>query len=343
MSRFSGCSSTSRRAGRGFTLIELLVVIAIIAILVSLLLPAVQQAREAARRTQCRNNLKQLGLALHNYASTHMQFPPASIVDRDRIRQPWSAQAMLLPFVEGGNEYTKIDFSLGYHDAGNRSNFPPNGIATQRIPVLLCPSEINDRVRLNSAGQPEYFPLNYALNMGQYLIFNPVGGQDGGGAFAPNGRIRERDFTDGLSNTIGMAEVKAFQPRVQDAVLPSASPTVPQSLAGLVSGGAYAALGHTEWVCGRSLHTGFTTQFGPNTRVPFSVNGQEVDVDFSSSREGNSPTLPTLAVITSRSFHTGMVNALLMDGSVRSITSNLDLSTWQRLGARSDGQVIGEF
>lgn len=179
--------------------------------------------------------------------------------------------------------------------------------------------------------------------MGQYLIFNPVGGQDGGGAFAPNGRIRERDFTDGLSNTIGMAEVKAFQPRVQDAVLPSASPTVPQSLAGLVSGGAYAALGHTEWVCGRAVHTGFTTQFGPNTRVPFSVNGQEVDVDFSSSREGNSPTLPTLAVITSRSFHTGMVNALLMDGSVRSITSNLDLSTWQRLGARSDGQVIGEF
>jgi len=334
---------SSGRVRRGFTLIELLVVIAIIAILVSLLLPAVQQAREAARRTQCRNNLKQLGLALHNYASTHMQFPPSTIVDRDRIRQPWSAQAMLLPFVEGGNEYAKIDFSLGYHDAGNRSNFPPNGIATQRIPVLLCPSEINDRVRLNSAGQPEHYPLNYVMNMGRYLIFNPVGGQDGGGAFAPNGRIRDRDFTDGLSNTIALSEVKAFQPRVQDAVLPVVAPTTPQSFSASVSGGAFAAMGHTEWVCGRALHAGFTSLFGPNTVVPYTVNGQAVDADFGSSREGVSASLPTYGAITSRSFHTGMVNALLMDGSVRSITSNIDLGTWQRLGDRSDGQVIGDF
>ena len=142
------------RRRSGFTLIELLVVIAIIAILVSLLLPAVQQAREAARRTQCRNNLKQLGLALHNYATSHVAFPAACYIDGNRITQPWSAHAMLLPFLEGGNQYALINFSLGYHDAGNKSNFPPNGIASQKIPGFLCPSDVNDRVRNNAAGVP---------------------------------------------------------------------------------------------------------------------------------------------------------------------------------------------
>jgi prepilin-type N-terminal cleavage/methylation domain-containing protein len=328
----------------GFTLIELLVVIAIIAILVALLLPAVQSAREAARRTQCKNNLKQLGLALHNYLGTYTKFPPSGIVDGARITQPWSGQAMLLPYVEGSNEYTKINFSLGYHDGVNKSAFPPNGIATQRISVLLCPSDVNDKQRSNaSTGLPEHYPLCYALSVGQYHVFNPSNRADGGAAFAPNGRLADRDIVDGLSNTLAMAEVKAYTPRFQDATLPSTMPANPAAAVSSMSGGSFGNTGHTEWVCGRTVHTGFTTTFVPNTVVPYTASGVNYDIDICSSREGTSATLPTMGAMTSRSYHVGIVNALLMDGSVRSISNNIDRGTWQNLGQRADGQVIGEF
>lgn len=334
------------KRNKGFTLIELLVVIAIIAILIALLLPAVQQAREAARRIQCKNNLKQLGLAMHNYLSTHSVFPPSSVVNPNiTSQQPWSGQAFLLPFLEGSNEYNLIDFSVGYHHATNRAAFPPGGPAQLRIPVLMCPSDPNDRTRTDASGQPEHYPLCYALSMGEYQIYNPTNGRDGGGAFAVNGRLGAQSYTDGMSNTIGMAEVKAFTPRIHDATLPATMPVRPEDVSTSVSGGAWSPQNaHTEWVCGRSIHNGFTTTFTPNTRVPHvAPDGITYDFDVSSHREGSSLTEITYGVITSRSYHVGIINALMMDGAVRSIGENIDLLTWRALGARASGRVIGEF
>ena len=341
------CRSKLSRANRvGFTLIELLVVIAIIAVLVAILLPAVQQAREAARRTQCLNNLKQFGLASHNYLSTYTVFPPSGCVAGTSVSQPWSGQAFLLPYIDGGNIYSRIDFSLGYHHAVNKATFPPNGPATMRIPVLLCPSDTNDRSRLDAMGVPEHYPLCYGLNMGVYEIFNPVTNTDGKAAFGPNARLNPGSYTDGMSNVLALAEVKAFTPRFHDVTAPpSTPPAAPGDVStGYTSGGAWSATnGHTEWVCGRAIHNGFTTTFAPNTVVPHVNGGITYDIDISSHREGAHATNVTYAVITSRSYHEGLVNIALMDGSTRSVSENIALPVWRNLGGRADGIKLDEF
>jgi prepilin-type N-terminal cleavage/methylation domain-containing protein len=334
-----------RRRLAAFTLVELLVVIAIIGIMVGLLLPAVQSAREAARRMSCQNNLKQLGLALHNYESTHRIFPPSSVAVGTSATQPWSGQSFLLPYLEGNSTYSLINFSIGYHAAGNRELYPPFGIAATRVSVLMCPSDPNDRERLNATtNEPEHYPLNYTLNVGRYLIYNPVNRADGGAAFAPNGRISTAGYVDGLSNTLAFGEVKAFTPRVHDAVLPTTAPLRPEDVSASVSGGAWSATnGHTEWVCGRAIHNGFTTTFTPNTKVWHVVGGQAYDFDVSSSREGRNMTDATYGVITARSYHSGAVNMGLMDGSIRTISDSIDLRTYQALGTRAGGEVVGDF
>lgn len=336
-------SSRTRRTA--FTLIELLVVIAIIGVMVGLLLPAVQSAREAARRMSCQNNLKQLGLALHNYESTYKMFPPSSVALGGSASQPWSGVSFMLPYLEGDSTFQLINFSVGYHAGPNAVNFPPHGVAAVRVPMLICPSEPEDRSRINAGtGQPEHYPLNYVLNVGQYLVYNPVNQADGGGAFAVNARIKPANFLDGLSNTLAFSEVKAFQPRWHDSTLPTTLPPTPEAVAGTISGGAWSEnSGHTEWVCGRAIHTGFTTTFPPNTRVPYTTAGRVFDIDVSSSREGRNATDATYAVITTRSYHIGMVHAALMDGSVRGITNSVNLDTWRSLGSRAGREVIGDY
>jgi prepilin-type N-terminal cleavage/methylation domain-containing protein len=331
----------------GFTLIELLVVIAIIGILVALLLPAVQQAREAARRTQCKNNLKQLGLAIHNYLDSHRFLPSSGAISSlTSSQQPWSAQAALLPFLDGGTIYSHINFSRGYHDPSNTGAFPPFGPAAMKVPVLICPNEVNARSRNNATtGVPEHFPLNYALNVGRYLVFDPVNRTPNAGAFAPNSSISTADFLDGTSNTIALAEVKAFTPRFHDTTPVPQEPATPQVVSsGYTQGGQWSPLnGHTEWVCGRAIHTGFTTLFGPNTVIPHSDNGTIYDIDVSSSREGTSLTNPTFGIIPARSYHVGLVHSLLMDGSVRNFSNNIDVRVWQALGTRAGRDLVGDF
>lgn len=341
-----GRSATSQYkfARTAFTLVELLVVIAIIGILVGLLLPAVQAAREAARRMSCSNNLKQIGLALHNYESSYRVLPPSTISLGGSVSQPWSAHAFIIPYLEGSTIAARINYGLGYHDGSNKSLFPPSGVATIRVPVYLCPSEPNDRVRVDG-GVAVHYPTTYGLSVGRYLIYNPVTRQDGGAAFAPNRKNMMSGFADGLSNTIGLSEVKAFTPRFHDFVgIPNVAPTSPGSISAGYTGGNWSATnGHTEWVCGRAIHAGFTSTFAPNTRVLHQQDGVVYDIDVTSSREGRNQVDPTFGVITSRSHHTGVVNTVLMDGAVRSVSSNIDLSIWQGLNTRAGGEVIGEF
>jgi prepilin-type N-terminal cleavage/methylation domain-containing protein len=328
----------------GFTLIELLVVIAIIAILVALLLPAVQAVREAARRAECQNHLHQLIIAVHNYEGAHRQVPPSACVAGTSVTQPWSGQAFMLPFLEGNTLYQRIDFSYGYHHAVNKNRFPPNGIATERVPVLLCPSEPKDHSRLDAAGVPEHYPLNYALNVGRYKIFDPNDGSDGGGAFAPNSRLGPRSYVDGMSNTLGLSEVKGFMPRFHDTTGVPTEPSGPLAVSsGYTSGGAFGTTGHTEWVCGRAIHAGFTTVFGPNTVIPHTQGGVLYDIDVTSSREGASAVAVTYGIIPSRSHHPGLVQSAMMDGRVRSFSENLSLDVWRALGTRAGGEATGAF
>jgi prepilin-type N-terminal cleavage/methylation domain-containing protein len=335
------------RRHRGFTLIELLVVIAIIAILTALLLPAVQQAREAARRTQCRNNLRQIGLALHNYLDAHRVFPPSYCAVpgvTTTVGGQWSVFARILPYVEQANLQNLINWSLAYSTQVN--------VATTRVPTYLCASEVNDVVRVNpSTGIPRDYPANYVVNFGTWKIYDPTSGSGGDGAFFPNSKLTTAAFRDGTSNTLCASEARAFTPYLRNTSsdpgpLP---PARPDFAAGFTGDGCCIGptlqqnTGHTEWADGLCQQSGFTTVFGPNTRIPYTVAGAEYDIDFVSWREGTHATRVAYAALPARSYHEGLVHALLMDGSARSVSENIALVVWQALGTRAGGEVVGEF
>lgn len=327
---------------RGFTLVELLVVIAIIGVLVGLLLPAVQAAREAARRMSCSNNLKQLGIAVHNYESSLGSLPAAWSHPGNSSGDGWSALARLLPYLEQGNLASEIDYAVGYGAATvSTTGGSVVRLASMRVPTYLCPSEVNDRLRTDSSGNPYHYPLNYAANAGRFFVFNPANGDIGDGAFAANRNLKFRDCVDGLSNTLAFAEVKAYNPYFRDAALGAGqtAPTLPGDVCAL-AGNFKSNSGHTEWVDGRVHQTGFTTTFTPNTEVLCNIGGQEYDVDWTNQREGRSTIEPTYAVVTSRSYHPGGVQAVLMDGSTRFFSESLDQGTWQGLSTRNGREVF---
>ena len=322
-----------RRGHAAFTLVELLVVIAIIGILIALLLPAVQAAREAARRSQCTNNLKQIGVGLHIFENTHRSFPSSFGGSQGT---DWSAQARILPFLEQVALHDSIDFDQPYTAATLPDGSP---LATFRVPTYLCPSEANDEVRLSS-GVPVHYPLNYAMNLGTWFVYGPTNQQGGDGAFRPYRRLKPRDMLDGLSNTLAAAEVKTYTPYFRNAAHNSPTMPVVADDACSLGGDFKSSSGHTEWVDGRAHQTGFTTVFAPNTRVPCVQSGQEYDIDWTNQQEGNSPTAPTFAAVTARSHHPGIVNSLLVDGSVRAIPETVELSVWRALSTRAGREVV---
>jgi prepilin-type N-terminal cleavage/methylation domain-containing protein/prepilin-type processing-associated H-X9-DG protein len=335
---FRTSRTTDRRAG--FTLVELLVVIAIIGILIGLLLPAVQAAREAARRMSCTNNLKQIILAVHNYESATKRLPPAwtrPAVSGDG----WSAQARILPYIENIALASAIDFSGGYGRAKIVVDGRSIKVSSFRVPVYLCPSDVLDEGRNDNNGEPEHYPLSYGYNAGPWLVFDPNNDVPGPGTFQAGRVSRFRDVLDGLSNTLGFGEVKAWTPYYRDVEIPGTLPTPvePTEICSL-AGSFKPNTGHTEWVDGRVHQSGFTTTFSPNRKVVCDINGASYDLDFTNIREGKNTTALTQASVTSRSYHTGGVNATMMDGSVRFVTDSIDLDLWRNLSTRAGGESV---
>lgn len=332
---------------RGFTLVELLVIIAIIGTLISLLLPAVQSAREAARRLQCSNNLKQIGLALHNYLGSQRVFPSSFCIVPGTVltgnNGSWSIHGRILPYLEQDGAYGRVRLDQAWDSQLN------TGVPTLRIPTYHCPDDLNDQVRVTATGAPYVYPQNYGFNFGTWLVYDPVAGYSGDGAFYVNSRLQPADITDGLSNTLAASEVKAFTSYFRNTADPG--PTVPDSPAQLtpLAVGAQFKLGpdvndntgHTEWPDGRVHHSGITTVFTPNTRVPYlHTDGNTYDIDYNSRQEGQSVTQRTYAAVTARSYHPGLVNAVFMDGSVRPITNQVQRNIWRSLGTRAGGEVV---
>lgn len=317
---------------RGFTLIELLVVIAIIAILIALLLPAVQQAREAARRTQCKNNLKQLALAVHNYHDAHNRFPLQAFGSLFG----YSAQAQLLPYHEQANLHSLIDFrqpllvGLPWNPQVNPALANAAGRA---LPVLLCPSDSGDPFFTDTFGF-RWAGGNYLLNGGSGSGINYCSTQSDG-LFWRGSNTTFRDITDGTSNTVLMAE-GLFGNRVTAATVlvnpqrqmkrvslgAACSVTGEQMLAAPAT--AWDGRRASAWISATGYQTlvhGFLT---PNSRTPDVIHHGDI-------------------VSGPRSQHSGGAQLSLTDGSVRFVSENINAALFRDLFSRADGRVVADF
>ncbi len=301
----------SRRSG--FTLIELLVVIAIIGVLVALLLPAVQQAREAARRAQCKNNLKQIGLALHNYHDSFNTFPSGWVGVTSGVQSiygsnGWGWASRILPQMDQSPLYNTLNFNLSVADPTHLTQ------RTTKLPIFRCPSDIGlDQWTITDESGTALSALataNYVGVFGVSDIDECVDGtaanwpyptaypQCGGeGTFFHNSKIRLSDMTDGTSNTFVVGEHKS---------VPSFNPPWYSTWAGVIPDGDDAIV--------RILGTTDHTPNHPSNHID----------DFSSH-------------------HVGGAHFVFGDGSVKFIMTNVDLNHYQSMATRSKGDITGEF
>ncbi len=309
----------SRSLRAGFTLVELLVVIAIIGILVGLLLPAVQAAREAARRTQCTNNLKQLGLALHNYHDTHKRFPFGSGGTTPPSGSPgYSAVALMLPFMEQTPLWNQINFQLPLTDAVNTPARLTN------VPGFLCPSDRqNPQPQTGGA-------INYMGNKGSLHFWSDPSQN---GIFIPSRSFRMADITDGTSNTSAFSErlladgnngVVDLQ---ADVFLGSGDPSSPDQ---------------AIQMCYATDASNLANQFPLFMGAPW-INGQHTYMHVDVPNRRSCGFYPTKASMPANSRHTGGVNMALCDGSVRFVPQTIDLATWRAVGTRNGGEVVNEY
>jgi prepilin-type N-terminal cleavage/methylation domain-containing protein/prepilin-type processing-associated H-X9-DG protein len=317
---------SSRRSA--FTLIELLVVMAIISILIGLLLPAVQKVREAAARMKCTNNLKQIGLALHNHHDSLGSFPasrnyPSSF--------SYSAHSRLLPFIEQDNIYKTINFSAPYADPSNAFS------RSAQVSIFLCPSDSQSRIPAGWAG------TNYRANEGTSLVFGYGESDPEGvnvampppnGVFFANSRIRFADITDGTSNTAAFSEhligdfTNGFASEKTDTFAPGTYPSTPDQ--------AIIDCNAIDW-------TNLAFQGNSNIGAPWLRGYHSTTSYWHSAPPGSRSCMfpPQRIMTTANSNHTNGVNVLLCDGSVHFVTYSISLNTWRAMGTRDGGEVLG--
>ena len=342
------------RGRSGFTLIELLVVIAIIGVLIALLLPAVQAAREAARRSQCVNNMKQIGLALHNYHSIQNVFPPGRINSHITGQgNCWGLYAQLLPQLEQSNLFNAANFNIAPDSDPTSTPSAANvTVSTSFINTLLCPSDSAPTLILVSNGY--YATHNYDMNTGSgySVVQNPASPLTDvpNGVFFENSRISSADISDGLSGTVGISETIRSLPGATFAANPlnvfvitgNNSSTGPpltsdadyQSMCLTATPAGFQATRGVRWHYGAPGHSMYN-----HRRVP---NDQRVDC-----RGGLPHSIRTDPIwnwlslnVTTRSQHPGGVNSLFCDGHVQFIKNTVNVSTWQALGTRAGSDVV---
>jgi prepilin-type N-terminal cleavage/methylation domain-containing protein/prepilin-type processing-associated H-X9-DG protein len=362
----SSDSGIHGRNGAGFTLIELLVVIAIIAVLIALLLPAVQAAREAARRAQCVNNLKQIGIGLHNYHSANDVFPPGALYRMNYSANAivancdFSAHARLLQYIEQTGLYNALNWAVG--STNDNPNYLKNTtVSITRLSVYLCPSAIPPS--WTAIGLPGIATGNtYFQSYGSGLEWD--GAQISG---APNGMffvgppvIGIRDVLDGTSNTIAFGEWKigdgnsslvtiptdvvfvgkyptGVKRNTPQMLQPAMGTTVflqwTQSCAAVVGTdrGPHSSLLGDNWACGINAETFGNVLLPPNPKVPNCLTSTLTNGDSGFAAPG---------MVTLSSNHPGGANVLMSDASVRFLKDSTSMTTVWSLGSRAQGEIV---